>query len=60
MPETTPKEKALNAVAELPPEATLEDAMERLFFLLKVERGLEDLAAGRVVLHEAVRARFGL
>jgi predicted transcriptional regulator len=60
MPEATPKEKALKAVAELPPEATLEDAMERLFFLLKVERGLEDLAAGRVVSHEAVRARFGL
>ena len=60
MPEATPKEKALQAVADLPPEATLEDAMERLFLLLKIERGLDDLAAGRVVSHDAVRARFGL
>ena len=30
MPDATPKEKALKAVAELPAEATLEDAMERL------------------------------
>ena len=39
--------------------ATVEAAMERQYFLAKVERGVADLATGRAVDHEAVRARFG-
>jgi hypothetical protein len=33
------KQMALEAVQRLPDDATLEDAMERLYFLHKVERG---------------------
>ena len=60
MTELSAKQLALNAVQQLPEDATLEDAMERLFFLEKIERGLADVRAGRMVSHEEVRRRFGL
>ena len=60
MTELSAKQLALNAVQQLPEDATLEDAMERLFFLEKIERGLADVRAGRTVSHEEVRRRFGL
>lgn len=60
MPEPSPKQLALQAVEQLPEDATLEDAMERLYFLEKIERGRADVAAGHVVAHEEVERRFGL
>ena len=39
MAPATAKQKVLEAVQQLPPDATVEDAMERLYFLAKVERG---------------------
>jgi len=60
MAETSPKQLALKAIEDLPADATIEDAMERLYFLAKVYRGLADADAGRFVSHEEVKARFGL
>ena len=60
MAESSAKELALHAVEQLPADATLEDAMERLYFLAKIERGREAVRAGRTVSHEEVRRRFGL
>lgn len=60
MPEITEKQKAVDAVENLPPDATYEDAMERLFFLYKVDRGLAQLDAGEGVPHEEAKKRFGL
>ena len=34
------KQKILEAIEQLPADATLEDAIERLVFLAKIERGL--------------------
>jgi predicted transcriptional regulator len=51
----TTKEKVLDALRRLPPDATVEDAMERLYFLGKVERGLKQADAGEVVSHEEAR-----
>jgi len=42
----TTKEKVVHAVADLPDDATIEDAMERLLFLAKVERGIREADAG--------------
>jgi predicted transcriptional regulator len=56
--EATAKQKVLEAVKALPEDATVEDAIERLYFLAKVERGLEDARTGRTVSHEEVRRRF--
>jgi predicted transcriptional regulator len=56
----TVKEQALKAVAALPETATFEDVLERLLFISKVERGLTDADAGKLIPHEQVKARFGL
>ena len=52
------KQRVVEAVQQLPENATVEDAMERLYFLAKVDRGLEDAQAGRSVSHEEIRRRF--
>ena len=52
----TVKQKILQVVERLPDTATLEDAIERLCFLAKVEEGLRQSDVGDTVPHaEAVR-----
>lgn len=60
MTKSSIKQKVLDAVEQLPADATVEDAMERLYFLAKIERGIADAEAGRVVSHDDVKARFAL
>ena len=45
---------------KLPANASVEEAMERLYFLSKVERGLEQADAGKTVSHEEAKRRIGL
>ena len=54
----TAKEKAVRAVQELPDDASIEDAMERLLFLAKIERGIQQADAGQTIPHERVRDRM--
>lgn len=49
---------ALIWVDKSPEDATIEDAMERLFFLAKVERGMEDAEAGKTISHEEAKRRL--
>ena len=49
----------MEALRTLPPDATVDDAIERLVFLAKVEEGLAQLDAGQGVPHEEVKRRFG-
>ena len=58
MSEVSPKQRVVEAVQKLPDNATVEEAMERLYFLAKVERGIEEAKAGREVSHEEIRSRF--
>jgi predicted transcriptional regulator len=60
MPDTTVKQRALEAVQALPDAATFEDVMDRLYFLSKIERGLAEADAGKLIPHEQVKARYGL
>lgn len=53
----TTKEKILEAVNTLPDDAQIEDAMEKLYFLAKVEKGIEQADAGQTFPHEEVRQR---
>lgn len=46
------KERLLDAVRDLPDDASVEDAMERLYFLAKIEEGLRQADAGETVSHE--------
>jgi len=52
------KQKVLELVEQLPPDASIDDVMERLYFLAKVERGLEQLAAGQTIPHDEVKRRY--
>jgi predicted transcriptional regulator len=52
------KERVLEAVRRLPDDATVEDAMERLYFLAKGEEGIRQADAGKTVHHEEARRRI--
>ena len=54
----TTKERIIRAVEELPANATIEDAMERLLFLAKIERGLKQADAGETISHMEVKERM--
>lgn len=56
----TTRDRVHQLADELPPEASLEDAIERLVFLAKIDRGLAQIEAGEVVSHEDARRRLGL
>ena len=58
MAQQTVKQRVLEAVKALPADATIEDAMERLFFLAKIERGLEQADAGETLTHEEAKERL--
>lgn len=49
------KQLLREAVERLPEDATVEDAMDRLYFLSKVARGLDAADRGDVVPHEEAR-----
>ncbi len=59
---THPTAKALlkEAAETLPADASVEDVMERVLFLAKIEQGKTDLETGRTVAHDEVRRRLGL
>ena len=52
------KQRALEALQRLPEEATLEDAIETLCFIAKVEEGLRQSEAGELVPHEEIKKQF--
>ncbi len=58
MVDTVLKQRILDAVEQLPPDATLEDVIERLCFLAKIERGLSQADAGQLTPHEQIIAQF--
>jgi len=52
------KGQIVQAVAGLPEDATVDDAIERLLFLSKIEAGLEQVRRGETIPHEEVRRRI--
>jgi hypothetical protein len=55
----TAKQRALDVIEKLPENVSFEEVMERLYFVSKVERGLEQEAAGQSVSHEEAKRRLG-
>ena len=60
MPEPTVRERILQALEDLPPDATFDDAIERLVFLAKIDEGLAELDAGNGIPHDEAKRRLGL
>lgn len=52
------KSEIIRAIQDLPDDATLEDAMEKLYFLAKIERGIAQSEAGETISHAEIKARF--
>lgn len=52
------KEVVMEAVRELPDEATLPEILERITILAAIREGEADADAGRVVPHEEMKRRI--
>ena len=49
------RDKAIKTVKEFPQEFELEDLIERLVFVEKVEKGLQQVQQGKTIPHEQVK-----
>ncbi len=58
MPATISKGQIVKVVADLPEDATVDDAIERLLLLSKIEQGLEQAQRGETIPHEEVKRRI--
>ena len=54
----TAKEEILELMEQLPDDATIEDAIERLIVLYKIQQGLEQLDNGEGIPHEEAKRRI--
>jgi len=52
------KQRVLQAVNDLPDDASIEDAMQRLLLLAKIERGIQQADAGQTFSHDEVKERM--
>jgi hypothetical protein len=59
MGERMTRDPIIEVLRALPPDATLDDALEELASLLEIERGIAELDAGKGVSHAEVKSRFG-
>jgi predicted transcriptional regulator len=58
MPSETIKQRAIEALQTLPEDATIDDAIERLCLIAKIEEGLRQSDAGQLTDHGEVKKRF--
>ena len=54
----TTKERVIQSLSDLPNDASIEDAMERLLFLAKIDRGIKQADAGLAIPHSQVKERM--
>jgi len=52
------RDKVLETVNDFPKEFDLEELMERLVFIDKVEKGLNQIEEGKTTPHEEVKAKM--
>jgi len=60
MTQTSTKDLLRETADKLPADASVEDAMEWLLLLAKIQQGLDQANAGETVSHEDVGRRLGL
>ncbi|MGM0505846.1 MAG: hypothetical protein ACQER4_01515 [Bacteroidota bacterium] len=54
----TLKQKVIDSIERLPQDASLEDIIERIYFIHKVELGLKQSEQGDVITHEELLKRI--
>ena len=52
------KQQIIKALEHLPEDASIEDALERLYLLYKIERGLRQADDGELISQEEARQRM--
>ncbi len=52
------KDKAIETINDFPNEFELEELIEKLIFIDKVEKGLRQIAEGKTVSHEEAKRRL--
>jgi len=52
------KQQMLKAIEDLPDDASVEDALDRLYLLYKVERGLGQADRGELISQQEARQRM--
>ena len=52
------KQQKLKAIEDLPDDANIEDALERLYLLYKIDRGMKQADAGDLISQEEARHRM--
>ena len=60
MAEPSVRDRIIHALEDLPPDTTIEEAIERLVFLAKIDAGLAELDAGNGVPHDEAKRRLGM
>lgn len=53
------KDKGIKAIQELPPDASIEDAMGKLHLLYKIDRGIKQADSGKKVSQKEAKKRMG-
>ena len=48
----------MQTIKNLPANASIEDAMEKLLFLAKIEKGIYQADAGKTIPHDRVKERM--
>jgi len=52
------KQRILKAIEDLPEDAGVEDALDRLYLLYKIDRGLRQADSGELIDQQDVRRRI--
>jgi len=52
------KQEALKIIQELPDDCSTDDILAELYFKKQVDAGLKDIAEGRTITHEELKARI--
>lgn len=60
MASPTSREQIIEALHDLPTDATFDDAIERLIFLAKIDAGLSEIDEGKGIHHDEVKRRLSL
>ena len=58
MPNQSTRDRIIDALRDSPPDSIVDDAIERLVFLAKIEEGLAQLDRGEGIPHEEVKRRL--
>lgn len=52
------KEKIIDSLRDLPEKTTIEEAMERLYLLSKIEKGITQADEGQCISHEEAKEKM--